>query len=110
MKRALLLTLIASAAWAADTVFVAVGTTATAMPAAKALLRKALLVENNSAAAIWCQYPAVGTDAAPAITVGRGMLVAAGDWRSFPGDGLWCAADVAQTGAGTDVTSVTEVN
>lgn len=110
MKRALLLTLISSMAWAADTVFVAVGTTATAMPATKALLRKALLVENNSAAAIWCQYPAVGTDVAPTITVGSGMLIAAGTWRSFPGDGLWCAATVAQAGTGTDVTAVTEIN
>lgn len=112
MKRALLLTLtlISSAAWAADTVFVAVGTTATPMPTTKAVLRKSLLVENLGSADIWCQYPAAGSDTPPAITVGRGHKVAAGDRRPFPGDTLWCVAAVAQTGTGSDVTAVSEVN
>ena len=115
MKRAvLLLSLLTLPALAADTVNVAVGTTATPMPATKALLRKSLLVENNGSTDIWCQYGDPGSDATPTtMLVGRGHKVAAGSWRSFPGDTLWCIAAVAQagcSGSATDCTAVSEVN
>jgi len=114
-KRLCLLTfLIALPAIAADTVYVAVGTTATPMPATKASLRTSVLLENNGSGDIWCQYSAPGSSDAPStIQVGRGHKVAAGSWRSFPGDKIWCIAAVAQDGCAataTDCTSVSEVN
>lgn len=111
MKRALLVAVLCAVpAWGADSVLVAVGTTATPMPANKAPLRKAVVIENNSAADIWCMYGAPGSNAAPTITIGVGHRVIAGQWRSFTGDTVWCAASVAQAGTGTDVTTVSEIN
>lgn len=114
MKRLVALVLFLSgAAWAADTVNVAVGTTATAMPATKAQLRTSVLIENNGSADIWCQYGDPGSESAPTMLVGRGHKVAAASWRSFPGDKIWCIAAVAQggcSGSSTDCTAVSETN
>lgn len=114
MKRlALLLFLTASVASAADTVFVTVLDTPTAMPAAKALGRTSVLIENNGGDDLWCMYPAPGTDTAPAFSVGQGHKVPAGSWRPFPGNQIWCLAANSQSGcsgSATDCTAVSEAN
>lgn len=114
MKRAILTLslLFALASEAANTTYVNVGTTATKMPATRILQRSSLLVENNGANDLWCAYLPVGAidGDTPTIAIGKGHKVAAGTARAFPGDTLWCACSVAQTGTGTDTTAVSEVS
>lgn len=102
--------LVGASALAATTSFVAVGTSATSMPGTPAFLRKGLVIENRGANDLWCHYLAPGVSGVPTITAGRGHLVLAGTARTFPPDMLWCATSVAQTGTGSDVTLVSELN
>lgn len=109
----LLLLLSATAASAADTVFVTVLTIPTPMPATKVLGRTSVLIENNGGDDLWCMYPAPGTDTAPEFSVGQGHKVPAGSWRPFPGNQIWCLAANSQSGcsgSATDCTAVSEAN